>query len=593
MTALPGPPEAAAAAASPLPEAPPAPPLGTLPGARRLLAVPWLVVVLCWPATLLGWYYLTITVPGSPPHHAFLLRYLLALLVVDSVACAAFFAQSTRSVRAVLRSAPPVDPEAAAHAWVEAIGLPIRVGLLIVGLVAFTTAPAAAYLWWLGDRPLVSQGLVAAAIAGACELTVLFPVLQAVTLPFLQALRAAHPALRLDAPGAIAPPLRGYFAFGLASLASISLAFIAALIHSRSQAGAGGPVPEHAAVLVASLGIGSMFAGIAFQVWRAVLVPTRGLARAMAAFSVETRAEGEAALAKAPPEGAPAARRLARRERVELLSLGDVGLLCERFDDLVDELAGSRARLAEHEALLRHTQRFEVMGMMAGSFAHEVANPLTSLVANVDAALAMVARIQAGRATPSAAAGPLQEASEALGDAARAAEQIAFVVRDMHAFGRKGPEQSRLVSIPEVVDGAMRLAGGEFARVGGVIRDFRPCAPVEGSPQKLTQVFLNLLINAVQAIPDGDPGRIRVRAHQVGDHVEASVEDNGGGIPEELQARIFEPLFTTKPEGKGTGLGLHLSRQIVLEHGGRLEFESRPGEGTTFRVLLPASRANR
>ncbi len=564
----------------------PEPPLGAQPRARWLLAAPWLSVLLCWPATLLGWYYLTVAVPGAVPHQRLLLGYLVSMLALDSAICVVVFLRITPATRAILRGLEPPTYGVAARAWLEAISLPSRMGLLIVGLIALTVAPIAVHLWWLGDRPLVLHGLVAAAIAGACELTLLFPLFQTVALPFLQQLRAAQPSLRLGSPGAIPPPLRGYFAFGLTSLASVSLALIVVLIHTRGQAGASGGVPEGPAILLASTGIASMVAGIAFHVWQAVLVPTRGLAQAMVAFSSEARAEAEVAAGEASA-GAPASRRKARRPRVELLSVGDIGLLCERFDDMVDELARSRIRLAEHEGLLRHAQRFEVMGMMAGSFAHEVSNPLATLVANVDAAAAVVAKFRTDGRTPPAAAGPLQDAGEALADAARAAEQLAFLVRDMRAFGRKGPELRREVALAEVLDGAIRLAGGEFVRVGGVVRDYQPCGRVEGSPQKLTQVFLNLLLNAVQAVPEDGCARIRVRVRQVGETAEASVEDNGSGIPPEVQARLFEPLFTTKPEGKGTGLGLHLSRQIVVEHGGRIEFESRPAEGTVFRVLLP------
>ncbi len=556
-------------------QTPAQPPLriGARPGARRPLAVPWLVIVLCWPATLLGWYYLTLVADPSQWRDRFLLDYLVVLLAVDSTLCVALFLRATPSLRAVLRAAEPPGPEILERAWIEGIDLPVHMGLVICALVALTVVPAAVYLWWWrGLRALVLHGLVAAAIAGACELTVLFPLVQAAALPFLRHLREVRPSLRLDAPGAVAPPLRAYFVFALGTLASVSLILVAALIHGKGEACLGSAVPEGPALALATTCLSAMAAGPAFQVWQAVLLPTRRLAEAM------VRVAGEGG-----DRGA--------KERIGLLSVGDVGRLCERFDDMLDALARSRMQLEEHEALLRHAQRFEVMGMMAGTFAHEVANPLTSLVSNVAAASDVVAQLESEGRPPAVDA--LRDVSEALADAARAAGQMTFLVRDMRSFGRKGDKRVANVALADLLDGAIRLAGGEIAKVGGVVRSYQPCGRIAGSPQKLTQVFLNLLLNAVQALPADGRGRIRVSVRQVGAWAEATVEDNGAGMPPEVQARVFEPLFTTKPEGVGTGLGLHLSRRIVEEHGGRIAFESRPSEGTTFRILLPVAASRR
>lgn len=557
-------------------------PIGERPGASWLLAYPWVVSVLCWPATLLGWYYLTLVVAPSEWRDRFLLHYLVTLLVIDSAICAVGFARITTDIRRLLRAKGPLDPTAVDRAWVEAINLPVRTGFLICGLIALTALPVAVYLGWQGERSLVLHGLVAAAIVGACELTLLYPVLQAMTMPFLRHLRRARPALRLDVPRAISPPLRAYFAFGLGSLALVSVVLSAALIHSRAVA-RGSSAADLAAILLAAVCLSSMAGGVVIQVWQAVLLPTRRLAEAMLAFSAETSSTGDAS-------EAPESLDRSRRARLEFLSTGDVGLLCEEFDDLVDALTHSRARLEGREALLRHSQRFETMGMMAASLVHEVSNPLNTLMGNLYITSDIVAR---PGPTGQVVLDPLMlaEVKDALADASYAASQMDTLLRDMRAFGRKESGELQDVSLADTLDGAIRLAGGQLARVKPVERQYAPCPRVQGSPQKLTQVFLNLLLNAVQAIPEESFGRIRVSVAQVGDTVEACVHDNGGGIPADVQARIFEPLFTTKPVGQGTGLGLHLSRQIIVEHGGQLEFESGPAEGTVFRVRIPISGA--
>jgi signal transduction histidine kinase len=126
-----------------------------------------------------------------------------------------------------------------------------------------------------------------------------------------------------------------------------------------------------------------------------------------------------------------------------------------------------------------------------------------------------------------------------------------------------------------------------------VVRDFHPLPMTEGAGAQLNQLFLNLLLNGLQAIEEtGRPaGRIEVATRHSEGHIVVEIADDGCGIPAELRARIFDPFFTTKPVGRGTGLGLSLSLGIVNDHGGRIEVESTPGAGSRFRVLLPVRSA--
>jgi CheY-like chemotaxis protein len=123
-----------------------------------------------------------------------------------------------------------------------------------------------------------------------------------------------------------------------------------------------------------------------------------------------------------------------------------------------------------------------------------------------------------------------------------------------------------------------------------LVRDFRNLPMIAGNPSRLGQVFLNLLVNAVHAIPVGsaDEHTITVRASCEGEEVTVEVSDSGVGIERDHLARVFDPFFTTKRAGHGTGLGLFICKRIVHEHGGRIEVQSRPGVGSTFSVILPA-----
>jgi signal transduction histidine kinase len=132
------------------------------------------------------------------------------------------------------------------------------------------------------------------------------------------------------------------------------------------------------------------------------------------------------------------------------------------------------------------------------------------------------------------------------------------------------------------------VASAQLRNRVNVMREFdEAVARVVCAPQQLRQVFLNLVVNAAQAVEDG--GHVLVATRNDGAHVVVSVADDGCGIPAELLDRIFDPFFTTKPIGEGTGLGLGIAHQIVASHGGDIEVESTPGEGTVFRVRLPAA----
>jgi CheY-like chemotaxis protein/anti-sigma regulatory factor (Ser/Thr protein kinase) len=146
------------------------------------------------------------------------------------------------------------------------------------------------------------------------------------------------------------------------------------------------------------------------------------------------------------------------------------------------------------------------------------------------------------------------------------------------------------VSVVAAAVAALKVVGAELKRRARIVEEYEDTPPVHASATRLEQVFVNLLVNAGHAIPDGPPDRneVRVRVRSEGERVVAEVRDTGAGIPPEILGRIFDPFFTTKPRGTGTGLGLPISRGIVKSLGGEIAVESSLGVGTTFRVSLPA-----
>ena len=138
------------------------------------------------------------------------------------------------------------------------------------------------------------------------------------------------------------------------------------------------------------------------------------------------------------------------------------------------------------------------------------------------------------------------------------------------------------------LESTLNVVANEIKYKAEIVRDYGSLPRVECLASQLNQVFMNLLVNAAQAIPQ--KGRITLKSGCADDLVWVSVSDTGSGIPPEIMARIFDPFFTTKPVGKGTGLGLSVSYGIIEKHGGRIEVASQPGEGTTFTVWLPVSQ---
>jgi PAS domain S-box-containing protein len=239
------------------------------------------------------------------------------------------------------------------------------------------------------------------------------------------------------------------------------------------------------------------------------------------------------------------------------------------------------------QARLAQSERMASVGMLAAGVAHEINNPLTYVLANLESLGADLPAVEAS--LPRELAPP--ELVERTREALEGARRIKAIVRDLKSFSRAADERIEPVSIDKVIGSVLTMTQNEVKYRATVQVDYGAPPPVLANEGRLAQVFLNLVVNAAQSIGDGDVqgNRIAIRTWTDSGAVFVEVRDSGCGIPLELQGRVFEPFFTTKPAGIGTGLGLAISRGIVEEAGGRLSLESRPGEGSRFLVQLPAA----
>jgi len=167
-------------------------------------------------------------------------------------------------------------------------------------------------------------------------------------------------------------------------------------------------------------------------------------------------------------------------------------------------------------------------------------------------------------------------------------DRVRRIVQDLKDFAHAGEAHWQRADLVRGLESTLNVVRNEIKYKAEVVKRCESLPDVECVPSQLNQVFMNLLVNAAQAIPDR--GTITIACGTRDDEVWIEVQDTGCGMAPEVARRIFDPFFTTKPVGQGTGLGLSVSYSIVKRHGGRIEVESTPGEGTTFRVWMPIAQ---
>jgi PAS domain S-box-containing protein len=246
-----------------------------------------------------------------------------------------------------------------------------------------------------------------------------------------------------------------------------------------------------------------------------------------------------------------------------------------------------------HEMFTRMAMadRMLTVGTLAAGVAHEINNPLAYIGTNLEMLAAELPSILVGRSRFTGL-----ELEALVTDAREGVERVSAIVRDLRALSRPDDETRGPVDVVAVLASSIKMAHNEIRHRARVVQSYSDPLPlVEGDASKLGQVFLNLLLNAAQAIVDGraDHHEIRIRATSDEKHVRVEIEDTGAGIPTVILRRIFDPFFTTKAHGLGTGLGLSISHQIVRSMGGEITVDSKSGQGSTFCVRLPVAAVQR
>ena len=310
------------------------------------------------------------------------------------------------------------------------------------------------------------------------------------------------------------------------------------------------------------------------------------------------------------------------RNLLKLKRYQDVlALYSTQLESLVEkrtsELASANRQLNDLQIKALETEKLASIGQLAAGVAHEINNPIGFVNSNLgtlrgymDKLLGLLdayAAIETTLPEESTLRAGLEDlkakieleylASDApalIAESIEGITRVRKIVQDLKDFSRVDTNQEWLAAdIHACIESTLNVAKNEIKYKANVVREFGELPPVECLPSKLNQVFLNLFVNAAQAIPEGSMGQITVRTARDGDEVRIEVEDSGAGIPADILKRIFEPFFTTKPVGKGTGLGLSLAIGIVQHHHGHITCDSEVGRGTRFTITLPVRQPPR
>ena len=271
-------------------------------------------------------------------------------------------------------------------------------------------------------------------------------------------------------------------------------------------------------------------------------------------------------------------------------------------------LAEAATRVERTQNQLLQSEKLAAVGQLAAGVAHEINNPvgfvssnLGSLTSYVDRLFRVIeayerleselpadhpARATAQKARTIAEIDYLRaDIPDLLRESVDGLARIKHIVADLKDFSHADEGEWQDADLNRGLESTLNIVWNEIKYKAEVVRELGDLPPVRCIPAQMNQVFMNLLVNAAQAIETS--GTITLRSGTMDEHAWVEIADTGKGMPPEVQQRIFEPFFTTKPIGKGTGLGLSISADIVKRHNGRIEIRSQSGRGTTFRILLP------
>ncbi|MFH0790615.1 MAG: ATP-binding protein [Candidatus Omnitrophota bacterium] len=237
--------------------------------------------------------------------------------------------------------------------------------------------------------------------------------------------------------------------------------------------------------------------------------------------------------------------------------------------------------IREKEAQVIHMEKMASLGTLAAGIAHEINNPLSFLISNLQSLKNFVESPQSSSPLDKKQMSD-QDFIAMTKESLEGALRIKKIVSDLRTFSRRSESQDIRVDINQVVESVLAIIWNEIKYKITVIKDYQAKSNISGDPTQLSQVFLNIILNASQAI--AEKGTINLSTYEDEENIYVKISDTGSGIPKEVLPRIFDPFFSTK---KSTGLGLSISYNIIKHHGGDIKIESKIGEGSTFIIHLP------
>ena len=256
----------------------------------------------------------------------------------------------------------------------------------------------------------------------------------------------------------------------------------------------------------------------------------------------------------------------------------------------MDDMRRIYEDLLKTHSQLTQSDKLATIGLLSAGVIHEINNPLFAIQGIfllLKENLAGIQQSLRGQGISVAETQPLfEEVKTSLDQGAECVEHISKIVKDIRVFSRTDKGQKVSENVNVVLDGVIGIAWNAIKNKAELKKVYGDLPKINCNPQALGQVFLNLLVNASQAITGH--GVITVKTYLQGAFVQVEISDTGGGIPEEIRDKIFDPFFTTKDSNQGTGLGLGICADIIKKHSGTIGVESEVGRGTTFIVSLPA-----
>jgi two-component system NtrC family sensor kinase len=280
---------------------------------------------------------------------------------------------------------------------------------------------------------------------------------------------------------------------------------------------------------------------------------------------------------------------------------------------MLEDLEESNRNLKQAQVQLVQSERLASLGLLSAGVAHEINNPLSFIISNLNTLESYAGNIKTllGRYSQLEASVAdlnttgvqelkeeirqikekleipyiLEDLPRLIAESCDGARRIKEIVQGLRTFSRADEAELESADINGIIDSTLKLVWNELKYKAEVVKEYGQLPPLLCHPQQLSQVFMNLMINAAQAIEK--KGKITLKTYQKDSDIFIEVSDTGCGIPPEVLPHIFEPFFTTKEVGKGTGLGLSIVQGIIQAHGGTIRAQSRPGGGSRFTIRLP------